>query len=59
MLMSCAVTAQLVCVFVFAYAKILFSRDADHMVINMTNKNKEIILGYYLNNYMLKMQPRF
>ena len=26
-LISCAVTAQLICIFVFAYAKIWFSRD--------------------------------
>ena len=30
-LISCAVTAQLICVFAFAYAKIRFSHDAAHM----------------------------
>ena len=29
--MSCAVTAQLIRIFVFAYAKIRFSHDADHI----------------------------
>ena len=29
-LISCAVTAQLICVFVFAYAKSRFSHDAAH-----------------------------
>ena len=28
---SCAVTAQLICVFVFAYAKSRFSHDAAYM----------------------------
>ena len=31
-LISCAVTAQLICAFVFAYAKIRFSHDAAHLV---------------------------
>ena len=31
-LISCAVTAQLICVFVFAYAKSRFSYDAAHIV---------------------------
>ena len=30
-LISCAVTAQLICGFVFAYAKFRFSHDAAHM----------------------------
>ena len=30
-LISCAVTAQLICVFVFAYAKSRFSHDAAHL----------------------------
>ena len=29
-LISCAVTSKLICVFVFAYAKIRFSHDAAH-----------------------------
>ena len=31
-LISCAVTAQLICVFVFAYAKSPFSHDATHLI---------------------------
>ena len=31
-LIRCAVTAQLICAFVFAYAKISFSHDADHII---------------------------
>ena len=31
-LISCAVTAQLICAFVFAYAKSRFSHDATHCV---------------------------
>ena len=30
-LISCAITAQLICVFVFAYAKIRFSHTDAHM----------------------------
>ena len=36
-LISCAVTAQLICVFVFAYAKLLFSHDAVILVIFFNN----------------------
>ena len=32
-LISCAVTAQLICVFVFAYVKYWFSHDLAHIVI--------------------------
>ena len=32
-LISFAVTAKLICVFVFAYAKIRFSYDAAHMYV--------------------------
>ena len=32
-LISCAVTAQLICVFVFAYAKSRFSHDAAHIML--------------------------
>ena len=31
-LMSCVVTAQLICAFVFAYAKNRFSHDAAHII---------------------------
>ena len=32
-LISCAVTAQLICVFVFAYAKIRFSHNEAHLMV--------------------------
>ena len=31
-LITCAVTVQLICVFVFAYAKIRFSHDVAHLL---------------------------
>ena len=34
-LISCAVTAQLICVFVFAYAKSRFSHDAAHLDVQL------------------------
>ena len=34
-LISFAVTAKLICVFVFAYAKSRFSHDAAHIVLNL------------------------
>ena len=36
-LISCAVTAQLICVFVFAYAKVRFSHDEAQMRLVMRN----------------------
>ena len=33
MLMSCAVTAQLICAFIFALAKIQFSQDAAQIMV--------------------------
>ena len=38
-LISCAVTAQLICVFVFAYAKCLFSHDTAHLVKTTIQKS--------------------
>ena len=32
-LISCAVTAELICAFVFTYAKIRFSHDAANLVL--------------------------
>ena len=40
-LISCAVTAQLICVFVFAYAKRRFSHDAAHLILY--NVGEELI----------------
>ena len=33
-LISCAVTGQLICVFVFAYAKSRFSHNEAHLILN-------------------------
>ena len=38
MLISCAVTTQLICIFVFAYAKIRFSHDAAHVIASRQNR---------------------
>ena len=35
-LISCAVTAQLICIFIFAYAKFQFSHDAAYFNILIT-----------------------
>ena len=53
-LISCVVTAQLICVFVFAYAKNRFSHDAAH-ILWILDKNLKIILflsirGMFKNN---------
>ena len=36
-LISCVVTVQLICAFVFAYAKSRFSNDAAHLMIKTDN----------------------
>ena len=41
MLISFAVTAKLICVFVFAYAKRWFSHDAAHLVLVAAFKTKQ------------------
>ena len=43
-LISCAVTAQLICVFVFPYAKIWFSHDAAHMQKQFSSKAAHLYL---------------
>ena len=40
-LISFAVTAKLICAFVFAYAKCLFSHDKAHMLHMATGESKE------------------
>ena len=45
-LISCAVTAQLICVFVFAYARSRFSHDAAQMVKNVHILDKELHVVY-------------
>ena len=42
-LISFAVTAKLICVFVFAYAKSLFSHDAAHIFLRMLNMSINVI----------------
>ena len=37
-LISCAVTAQLICVFVFAYAKSWFSHNEAHLIKALMNQ---------------------
>ena len=47
MLISFAVTAKLICVFVFAYADCWFSREAAHLFCNMHNAVRLSILSTY------------
>ena len=52
-LISWAVTAQLICVFVFAYAKIRFSHDAAHLIFSLnyhvgkTQSYEECTCGFF------------
>ena len=39
-LISCEVTAQLICALVFTYAKIWFSHDAVHMFFSLTREKR-------------------
>ena len=48
-----AVTAKLICTFVFAYAKSRFSHDAAHMLIGISLK--QLITFFYKFNYILRM----
>ena len=45
-----AVTAKLICVFVFVYAKRWFSHDAAQMVISITVESSEVIKLFMLNS---------
>ena len=47
-LISCTVTAQLICVFVFAYAKIRFSHDEAHIVNGRKGQDKNIGSNIYI-----------
>ena len=42
-LISCAVTAQLICAFVFAYAKICFSQDAAQIIQHISGNQEQPI----------------
>ena len=44
-LISCAVTAHLICVFVCAYAKIRFSHDKAHIVLSESTLFAEAYLS--------------
>ena len=48
-LISFAVTAKLICVFVFAYAKNWFSHDAAHLISQLL-LHKTICCGYLLES---------
>ena len=47
-LISCAVTAQLICNFVFAYAKIWFSHDAAQLLLDRRLIKAKQHNGYFL-----------
>ena len=45
-LISCAVTAQLICIFVFAYAKSLFSHDGAQFIFSGVDRlDKDLTIG--------------
>ena len=46
-LISCVVTTQLICAFVFAYAKSRFSLDAAHLMIKVDNKVSLCEINFY------------
>ena len=51
-LISFAVTAKLICVFVFAYAKRWFSHDAAHIILRRCDNNKGAGQSACLNSLM-------
>ena len=55
MLISFAVTAKLICIFVFAYAKSWFSHDAAHfsVAVNVTKFWSLLILNFLLASQFL------
>ena len=60
MLISCAVTGQLICAFVLGYAKRRFSHDAAHMIIKklcikMFEKVLKTILTVKLRSCILEL----
>ena len=44
-LIRCLITAQLICVFVWAYAKSRFSHDASQMSLHIRNSDEKTCLG--------------
>ena len=53
MLISCAVTAQLICVFVFAYAKSRFSHNEAHIVGNHLIVNHLDVMAHSCSSTLL------
>ena len=49
-LISCAVTAQLICVFVFAYAKSRFSHDTAHCIILLIDIEMHLTFNIRIND---------
>ena len=47
-LISFGVTAKLICVFVFAYAKSRFSHDAAHIMFKLWAKNRPTYIGQHV-----------
>ena len=56
-LISFAVTAKLICVFVFAYAKTRFSHDAAHFVEVLNLRTQIKMFGFTVDEIHSKMQP--
>ena len=56
-LISCAVTVQLICVFVFAYAKIWFSHDSAHikqsLSLSLFNCKFQVSLQKHISRILL------
>ena len=51
-LISFAVTAKLICVFVFTYAKSWFSHDLAHTILAVKTKASDSMLGWAANIYL-------
>ena len=49
-LISCAVTAQLICVFVFAFAKSQFSHNEAHIIIYINRHDRRAAKNPYRHN---------
>ena len=49
-LISCAVTTQLICVFVFAFAKSRFSHNEAHIIIYINRHNRRADKNPYLGD---------
>ena len=62
MLISCAVTPQLICDFVFAYAKIRFSHDTAHLLHDIefgTVTQRSQITDIIHRHVVFKSRPYF